>query len=238
MAMGKACVAIKDLPLALYYNPANISADKMSISLDYQNFFGIRNLNQVNLVLNVPFHPSPFACGISSYGNNLYREFQLITAGAYQLAPEFSIGVSIQYYHCSIKGYGSQATWGINLGAAYQLTHHVFIGSQITNLNQPTISHDLEKLPQTFSLGMTYKAAEVLLLNIEFFRDTRFEQEYRFGLEYRLAPYFNIRTGIIDQVNNFSAGCALSLDVIAFEYALVTHQVLGVSHVTSLLITL
>ena len=180
--MGKACVAIRDLPHAIYYNPANLSGNKIQVSLDYQNYYGIKDLNQVNLVLNLPTNRIPASFGVSSFGNNLYRELQLITAGAYRIASTLSLGLSFQYYFCSIKGYGSQATWGINMGVAYELLDNVHIGSQITNINQPTISRIREKLPQTFAFGINYQATKLLKLNIELFHDTRFDQEYRFGL--------------------------------------------------------
>jgi hypothetical protein len=238
LAMGKACVAMQNLPFAIYYNPANISDNNLQLSLDYQNYYGIKDLNRVNLVFNLPIKRIPTSFAVSSFGNTIYREMQLMMAGAYRIASTLAFGVSLQYYHCSIKGYGSQSTWGINMGVAYELLDRVRIGSQVTNLNQPVISNVREKLPQTFSVGISYQAGKLFMLNMEFFRDTNFDQEYRFGLDYSLSSYFNIRAGIIDRLNNYSGGCALSLDKVSFEYALVIHQTLGASHITSLLISL
>jgi hypothetical protein len=238
LAMGKACVAIQDLPYAIFFNPANLPGDQFQLALDYQNYYGIKDLNQVDLVVNIPLGLVPFSFGFSSFGNTLYREMQLTTAGLFRMASKFSLGLSLQYYFCSIKNYGSQATWGFNLGLAYTLIDNLKIGSQITNLNQPTISRTREKLPQTFSVGMNYTATRLLSLNFELFRDSRYEQEYRFGADYQISSLFHIRAGIIDRVNNFSGGCALQIGTFIFEYALVSHQTLGASHITSLLFTL
>jgi hypothetical protein len=231
-------VAMQDLPYAIFYNPANIPYSKVQFSLDYQNFYGIRDLNQANLVINIPIRKVPAAIGIGSFGNNLYREIQLMAAGAYRIGTKFSFGLSMQYYFCAIKGYGSQAAWGINLGMAYTLIENIRIGSQVTNINQPVISQIHEKLPQTFSFGINYQASNLLMLTMDLFHDNRFDQEYRFGLEYCMSPYFRIRGGIIDRLNNYSGGCAIFLKTVIFEYALVSHQILGASHITSLIIRL
>jgi hypothetical protein len=238
LAMGKACVAIQDLPYAIFYNPANIPVEAIQFSLDYQNFYGIKELNQVNLVINMPIRKIPAAFGVSSFGNNLYREMQLTAAGAYRIGSKLSAGLSMQYYFCTIKGYGSQSVWGFNLGLAYSLIENIRIGSHITNINQPAISRMDEKLPQTFSLGIHYQASTLLALNMDLFHDNRFDQEYRFGLAYRVTPYLSLRGGVIDRLNNYSGGCALFLKSIVFEYALVSHQILGASHITSLMISI
>jgi hypothetical protein len=238
LAMGKACVAMQDLTYAIFYNPANIPDSKVQFSLDYQNFYGIKGLSQANLVVNYPIRKLPVAFGVSSFGNNLYREMQINAAGAYRIGSKFSVGLSLQYYFCTIKDYGSQAAWGFNLGLAYTLIENVRIGSQVTNLNQPTISQIHEKLPQTFSFGINYQVNKLLMLNMDLFHDNRFDQEYRFGLDYCLSPHFNIRAGIIDRLNNYSGGCAIFLKTVVFEYALAFHQILGASHITSLIIRL
>jgi hypothetical protein len=238
MAMGKACVAIPDLPYAIFFNPANIPGGHFQLSMDYQNYYGIKDLNQVDLVVNLPIRSAPISLGLSSFGNTLYRELQMMTAGVFRIASKFSLGLSLQYYFCSIKGYGSQATWGFNLGLAYVLIDKIKIGSMITNINQPTISRAREKLPQTFSIGINYGATPLLSLNLELFQDSRYKQEYRFGADYHLSSFMHLRAGIIDRVNNFSGGCSLAIGTFVFEYALVSHQTLGASHITSLLFTL
>lgn len=236
IALGNALVAMKGSPYSLYYNPANIQVNQQTqIVFDYQNFYGIADLNQFNMIANFNINNIPLSTGINHFGNKLYQELQFILGSSYNLTDKASIGVSFQLYSLQIRGYGQQSTWGIHLGFQYYLLDDLSVGAFSTNLNQPTIGNIKEKLPQTFSLGFCYQPSNRLLINFELFRDVRFEQDYRAGFSYDIISNLFLRIGIEDKTESYSLGTGIFTELIKFDYAIKLHQTLGTSHIVSLM---
>ena len=235
-ALGNACVALVGSPYALYYNPANINQDKgFQCAFSYQNFYGIPDINLMNMTTNFMFKKIPFSFGINRFGNNLYQELYVSIGSSYKINKDASIGICIQYYSLQINRYGQQSTWGLNTGLKYCLAEDFNIGFHVTNVNQPELGTVNEKLPQCFSLGFGYKAIPRLIILGEFFRDVSFDQDYRAGILYTLSEQFFLRVGTIDKCNMYNLGCGFILKNISFDYALLNHQVLGVSHSLSII---
>jgi hypothetical protein len=239
LALGNACTALVESPFALYYNPANIHhISSFQFAFSYQNYYGIPEINQLNLIANGHIKEWPLSLGVNRFGNNLYQELQLTIGSSYKLINQASIGLSIQYYYLQITNYGQSSTWGVNLGFQYNLVKNLDMGIQVSNINQPVLGKAKEKLPQCFSMGFCYRPLSTLSLLMEFFRDVSFDQDYRAGIEYNLSKNFVLRMGIIDQYNTYNLGFGIILKNLVIGYALLNHQVLGVSHVISMLIDL
>jgi hypothetical protein len=236
LALGNACVALQGSPYALYYNPANIhDIPSLQFAFSYQTFYGITEINQLNLIANYQIKKLPLSLGINRFGNNLYQEIQFTMGSSYRLINNTYIGASVQYYSLQIKRYGQSATWGVNLGFQYNAIENLDIGIQVTNINQPHLGKIKEKLPQCFSLGFCYSPIMSIKLLAEFFRDVSFEQDYRTGIAYNVSENFIIRVGIIDKYNSYSLGFGINVKHMVFDYALLNHQILGISHVISMI---
>ena len=220
LALGNACAALAASPFALYYNPANIQyIASFQFAFSYQNYYGIPEINQINLIANHHLKEWPLSLGVNRFGNNLYQEMQLILGSSTRLMEHASIGLSVQYYLLQIKNYGQSSTWGVNLGFQYTLVKNFDMGIHITNINQPVLGESREKLPQCFSIGFCYRPICTLNLLMEFFRDVSFGQDYRAGIEYNLSKYFVLRTGIIDQYNTVNLGFGIILKNLMIGYS-------------------
>lgn len=238
-AIGNAAVAIDEYLFALYYNPAALSApEKFQIAFSLQNYFGIGELNAVDMTTNFTLAGHPLSFAINRFGNRSYQEIQLTAGSRYKLLKNCAIGFSVQCYILAIRQYGQALAWGINLSVLYKLIPDVSVGALVTNLNQPVISAAGEDLPQTMSIGFCYYPVPDLIVSFELFQDTRFSQEYRAGCSYQVIPFLTVRAGIEDQLNIYTYGLGINMNWINFDYALRTHPVLGVSHIATLSIVL
>ena len=141
LALGNAIVAMTGTAYAIHYNPAAIrQSGSINIALTYQNFYGIKDLGQADLIINFSIAGQPLSFAVSRFGQRLYHEWQGSFAGSYDLGDQCSIGAGIQLYHLTISGYGHQAAWGINMGFIYQSFPTITLGTHITNLNKPKLS--------------------------------------------------------------------------------------------------
>jgi hypothetical protein len=237
--IGNAAVAIDEFLFALYYNPAALStANKFQMAFTVQNYFGISDLNAVDMTtcFSVAGHPLSFA--INRFGDRKYQEIQFTAGSRFEIINNCAIGFSVQCYIIKITGYGQTLAWGANLSVLYKLLPEISVGALVTNLNQPAISEAREKLPQTMSIGFCYYPVSVLMVSFEIFQDTRFRQEYKVGCAYQVISFLTIRAGVEDQLDLYSYGLGIDMNWINVDYSLRTHSVLGVSHIATVSIIL
>jgi len=238
-ALGNAAVAIDEFPFALYYNPAALSASKKHrMAFTVQNYFGIRDLNEIDLTICFNFAGHPFSVAINRFGNRKYQEIQFTAGSRFDVIKDCAVGFSVQSYILSIKDYGQALAWGVNFAVLYNILPEITIGSMITNLNRPTISRAREQLPRTMSIGLAYYPVSGLMFSIDFFQDTRYDQELRAGCSYQVIQTLILRAGVEDQLNLHSYGLGINVEWITLDYSLRTHTVLGVSHVLTVSIVI
>ncbi len=239
IAMGNALVALKPFPFALYYNPAALSvSENFQFVFTYHNLYGFSDLNQVNILSNLQIGRYPFAIAIDRLGNRFYQEIQVTAGSKYDITPDCAIGASIQLYILTIQNYGQKITGGINISLLYNVLPEFSVGAIVTNVNQPRIAQIQEKLPQTMSLGFGYYPLDALSVSVELFRDIRFEQEYRAGFLYKITSSLDFRAGLEDKTDTYSFGLGIHTEWVGFDYALRAHQILGNSHLISIMMTL
>ena len=238
-ALGNAAVAIENNMFAIYYNPAAlVSFEPMRIAFTFQNFYGISDLNALDLTTCFSLSDHPFSIALNRFGNQKYHEFQFSAGSSFEIIENGSVGMSIQSYMLSINSYGQTMTWGINLGMMYKVFPGLTIGMMVTNLNRPSISESEEQLPQTMSMGLSYVPVYNLMFAFEIFQDLRYEPEFRAGFTYQVMSVLTIRAGVEDQLNIYCYGLSIQVGRLIVDYALRTHSVLGISHIATLIIAL
>lgn len=234
IAMGQAVVAINEFPMAIYYNPAALHRfGHANIILTYQNYYGLRELNEVDALINFSIAGNGLSVALNRFGNNLYRETQITAGGCLKIVEGCTVGLSVQYYLISIKNYGQDAAFGLNIGLLYKLLPYLSVGALATNINSPDITRSDEKLPQTFTMGFAYEPIESLMLSFDLYRDLKYSLEYRAGFSYRIINPLYIRGGIEDQAGIYSLGVGIFTVFFNLDYAIKIHHILGASHIFS-----
>jgi hypothetical protein len=239
LALGNAMVAYRYSTYAVYYNPANITADrKPQIQLDYRSFYGLSFPNQTSVLIQYPVQSVPFAICCIHLGDRIYREMHLALGSSYTYHEKLSMGISLNLYYLNISSYSTSLSAGINLGFAYPLSDRFTMGVLITNVNQPKFSIINEKLPQIFTLGWCYNLQQNIIFCCDLFRDVKYEQDYRAGISVKLQSALTLRFGLEDKSNTCTMGLGLTFKRLKFDYTLILHNTLGLSQATSLQLTL
>jgi hypothetical protein len=239
LSLGNAMVASRSNSYAVYYNPANISFNQRSlVEAGYRSFFGLASPVQTNLLINYTICAYPFSCCCIHLGNKIYREIHLILGSSFSFLEKISMGMSMNLYSLNIAGYSGHLAAGINIGFSYLLHDQISMGVLITNLNQPKFGIIDEKLPQIFTVGWCYSPNKIISFCYELFRDVKYEQDFRAGVSFTCTPELMVRLGLENDSNTYSLGFGLIINKLKFNYAAVWHTVLGLSHVTSVQVSL
>jgi hypothetical protein len=239
VSMGNALVAVPSTINAVFYNPAALDTfSNITAGLSFRNFYGLPEVQQVDLAVNFPLFGQPVAMGINSYGNSVYHEFQIFFAGLIPIYSNLQFGISFQSYFLSIKGYGADNSYGLNLGMLYTMSKQISCAAVMYNINQPVIGQSGEYLPQGFSLGFAYYPESQIILAVEIFKDIRYAPDYRMGISYKFNLPLFVRIGIQDTANCYCVGLGTVFSAFKLDYAFQIQQILGVSHIFSISFTL
>ena len=228
-ALGNAGLASVYSGFAAYNNPALLAGGGgPAVSLLYQNFFGLADLNQIALSVAAPLYGLDMGLDVLRLGNATYSETTFSAAAAMRLTPSLVLGVGVNSYLLEIKNYGRDVAFGLQLALRYQLSEGLEMAVVAANVNEPVIGRAREALPVFGRAGLLWRPVEQVTL----FADALYEQEWDafFGLGYRLNDHLSLMTGTQSLNNSFSAGFLLSLDNIRLGYALEVHPELNYSH--------
>ena len=232
IGMGGAFVGVADNAWAVIFNPAGISqlrGGEISAFYSPQPF----GLTELSLASFVFVHPTPFGSfGVSGnrFGFELYREVSGTFSYANSYREVFSYGININYNSLTIKNYGSASVIGVDLGLLATITSGLRWGFFASNLNAPTIGQSKEKLPQVYASGISYVPLNGLLIAVDVVKDIRYAAFVRGGLEYKPVDVVSLRVGAGSNPTKFSSGLGIRYSYVQFDYALTTHQDLGLSH--------
>lgn len=194
--------------VALVGNVAGI-ADLKSLSLYAGADLRFSNPDLKFLTLSgaVPTKLGAFGLLIQYHGFDLYNEQMIGLGYARQLSDHVSIGAKFDYFQLRIPGYGKASFLAGELGVLSKLgrwlevgffTYHPFL----RNLNENEI------LPNQFTFGINYQPTNKLKLLAEVSKQSDYQENIRFGLEYYFIDKFAIRLGVATEPSQITFGVA------------------------------
>lgn len=231
-AMGGAGVAVTGNPWSPFSNPALITAISgrvVSVTVVPQQF-GLSELSEGSLCFIEPTTVGLFGLSAVRSGFELYREMLVGLSFGYPVADQFSVGVTVTYNSVLITNYGSDWTIGIDAGATVVFTKDLHWGFALYNANAPAIGQIDEPLPQVYSTGLEYKPLNGVVVATDVVKDIRYPAELRFGLQYTIFDLLSFRGGTSLEPSLMTAGLGVHYAGFQFDYALLSHHVLGVTH--------
>jgi len=230
LAMGGTYVALANTAEAIFLNPGGLSQiTGTEISLFYQKPFGLDDVNIGSASASVPLWRTRLNLGLLTLGNSLYQEQVFFLAYSKSHQGRIYYGVGLKYQSIKIDGYGSDGTLGVDIGLVVPIHRQLSLGFVAKNINRPSVGKSREKLPQTFSTGLALYPHPRMILNLEIFKDVRFEQEIRFGVEFKAFDNLALRTGTSNNPSRFSAGFGIHVNRFTVDYAFFTHNDLGLT---------
>jgi hypothetical protein len=239
ISMSNSDVAQSNDVFALFNNPAGLAQmNWREIGLYYSPApFGFSELANGFIAYNEPFEFGSIGIGAMTYGFDLYRENKITAVFSYNYLNKFFAGAALNLHTVSIKNYGEDNIFYLNLGGLYYLTQDFRLGFSIHNINRASFGNDKNGAPIIFNLGFSYDLMQALSLNMAVEKDIRYSYSLRTGIEYYLLEYISLRFGFSNEPSRYSAGVGINYSYFSLDYAFFTHTDLGLTHQAGLIIS-
>jgi hypothetical protein len=117
---------------------------------------------------------------------------------------------------------GSASTLGLDVGLLAVLHERTRFGVLVHNLNSPEIGDDQELLPRRLHGGVAYEPYSGVVTSFEISAEVDQDAQYHGGLEFELAPGFDLRGGVVSNPNKLTAGFGYEVRGVALNYGFST----------------
>lgn len=212
---------IKSIQIGIYYSPSPFGLKQLA------NGFGAVSKN---------FEFGNVAAGFSTYGFELYKENKISISFAKEIHEKFSAGISIFYHSLSIKNYGSDNTASFSIGASARLAEDITLGFAAQNITRSTYGNETNQIPSVLGTGLSYNLEQNFIIHFALEKEIENPLSLRFGVDYKPIEYINLRFGFMNEPSSFSGGVGINYSYFNIDYALFTHQDLGLTHQAGLII--
>ena len=190
---------------------------------------GIAAFNTMAAVAALPIPLGVTGIGIFRFGDDLYNE-QLVTAGFSNTFGLASLGIRVNYIQYHAEGFGNKGLLSLGFGGIASLSPAFSIGAYITNINQPALSEDDERLPAILTTGIAFTPSDKLLITAELEKDLEYTPVWKAGLEYAFYKKFWFRTGFNLDPNAAFIGLGFKPEKFRLDYAFMQNSEQGARH--------
>lgn len=236
-AMGGAFVAVADDINAIYYNPAGLALlTKRQVAVTHSDSFSLGIDNNYLAYAQQKFGVAWLHTGVPSdflLGGGDYSEDTFILAGAHQMDPQTSVGLSFkmlkkQYTAPGSVLAGSSAEslsgegYSFDVGVLYKVDEMTMVGAKVKDLmgSQKTVNTARtateDKFKPQLSLGFSRRTSKDFMFAIEL-EGVGKETIVHVGAEKKLQDQLTLRAGLDDDV--LTAGLGFSQNDWQFDYS-------------------
>jgi competence protein ComEA len=235
LAMGGAWVALDNSASPDQPNPAALAwGAGWGASAGFSLPFGMSDLAAITSSCRIEWKNLGLGLGLSTMGNQLYRESSFRASASWRFPRMLSAGVSIGGQQLAIQGYGSSLAAGVDAGILGRPVPQLALGLAAKNLNRPRIGDPPQELAQQLAAGLCYSPMERAVAVLQLQAQNGWPVQWRFGQEFRLWRGFSARAGYSAKPATISGGVGLEWANYTFSYAVRTHPELGLSHCLTL----
>lgn len=231
-AIANSGVALSNDVFAHFENPAGLAQmNHREIGVYYSPApFGFNELANAYLAYNEPFKFGSLSLGAMMYGFKLYKENNLSAGVSFNFTNKFFAGATVNFRTVSIANYGNSSTFYLNIGGLAYITPKFRWGFFIFNVNRATFGKEKDQIPVVLNTGFSYDVLKHLSFNIALQKDIRYNSSIEAGIDYLLISALSVRIGFSNEPAKFSAGIGINYSYFNFNYAVYTHQILGLTH--------
>lgn len=238
VALSHSDIGLADDAFSIFNNPAGLAQlNRREIGLYYSPApFGFNQLANIYASYHEPTIIGSFAVGFMNYGFDLYKENKISIAYANNVTNNFLLGATVSYQSVSIKNYGSTGTLLVNIGGLFFIQNNLRLGFAFNNITRATYSNYKNQIPIVFSTGLSYTLESNISINTAVIKELDLPASLRFGIEYNLLNYLDLRLGVSNMPRSFSSGIGINYSFVQLDYAVFTHQDLGLTHQVGLIV--
>ena len=239
ISLSNSDVALSDDVFSLFNNPAGLSQmNWREVGIYYSPApFGLSELSNGFVAYHEPTSFGSFAIGGMTYGYELYRESKISMGYSYNYNNKFFAGVVLNYQTVSIHNYGNDGAIFLNLGGLAYLTNYCRFGFSIQNLNKASFGETKNQIPMVFNAGFSYDVIDEITINAAVEKDINYKPSIQFGINYNIIEYLSLRSGFSNEPSRYSAGIGINYSMFSLDYAIFTHNDLGLTHQAGLIIS-
>jgi len=232
ISLSNSDVALSNDVFSIFNNPAGLAQmNWREVGVYYSPApFGLSELANGFVAYHEPTSIGSFAIGGMSYGFDLYRESKFSLGYSYNYLNKFFAGVTINYQTVSIQNYGNDGALFFNIGGLAYVSNILRLGFSIQNINRASFGDDDDQIPMIFNTGLSYDVADELTLNFAVDKDIKYKASFQFGINYDIIEYLSLRTGFSNEPSKYSAGIGINYSMFSLDYAMYTHNDLGLTH--------
>ncbi|MBI5207662.1 MAG: hypothetical protein HY934_07720 [Candidatus Firestonebacteria bacterium] len=228
---GAAGVPYTPDPLLLYYNPAIIcEISRPELALNYIRFYNLMDIEKTSISFNYPFKKVPIFSGLLYEKQNIedFTNDLLIIPIAWK-KEKLNAGLNIKRYQINSSS-EIKYNHNIDIGIIYFLSDMTFY-----YINRNTIKKESDfTISGNTTTGITIYPVKTMHFNIDYYSDDNNKDEFIFSEEINIYKYIFLRYGIQTRSNRYGIGTGINISHIKFDYGLLTHPVLDITHAFSL----
>ncbi len=232
VALANSDIATNNDVFALFNNPAGLSfSSNNELGVFYSPApFGLSELANGFSVYKHNFQFGTVAAGYMTYGFELYRENMFSITYSNFVDEKLAIGATINYHTLSIERYGDDNSVSFNIGGIASIQDNIKLGFLFENISRSSFGEDSNQIPIVYNAGLSYNINTNVTVSAAVEKELEFDPSIKFGLEYRLIEYFEMRLGYKNEPDSFAAGVGINYSIFNLDYAFFTHQDLGLTH--------
>ncbi len=232
IALANSDIATNNDVFGLFNNPAGLSySSKNELGVFYSPApFGLSELASGFSGYKHSFQFGTLAAGYMTYGFELYRENMVSVAYSNFIEEKLAVGLTANYHTISIERYGDDNSISFNIGGIASIQHNLRLGFLFENITRSSFGEDDNQIPVVYNAGLSYDINPEITLNAAVEKELDFDPSVKFGLEYKIIEYFELRFGYKNKPDSFAAGIGINYSIFNLDYAFFTHQDLGLTH--------
>lgn len=230
-ALGGSGAALEDI-YSLGGNQAGIARiQKTTIGMVYvEHYLGTDISSQAGF-LATPTKIGAFGFALHRFGlSEGYTELKASGTYAKAFGPALAMGISAHYHQLAIPSYGSNHTFSVDFGMQYRIHERITSAFHVSNVGRFTYENTLyAHVPTIFTVGSMITFSEQVLLCADLVYPWLGTVDGRFGLEYSLAHWLNLRGGISLEGFQQYMGFGFQHRDLRLDAAASIHRTLGLS---------
>ncbi len=238
IALAHSDIANSNDVFALFNNPSGLaSVSARGAGLFYSPApFGLTELSTGFASYCEPTPIGNFAAGFSVYGFELYRETSFAIGYAGKMTNSFSVGITSLYRNIAIKNYGSRGIFIFNIGASAKLSNKFSLGFLFENMTRASIANESDQSPGALWIGGSINLQKRTSFSAAVKKEIGFNPSLKLGFEYGAFDFLIFRFGASNEPDIYCGGFGILYNSFQFDYALTSHNYLGVTHQFGVLI--
>lgn len=234
-SMANASVAVSD-EFSVFSNPANLALmDKTSVAVYADHRYSVSGLNTLAFANNHTVRKASISFGATRFGDELLNHNRVEVATAYKIRL-VSLGLGLGYQQLMVSENGVARAMTFQFGGTVEISPKIRYAAHVYNMLRAKVdTRSSLYYPVIMRTGFSYLPIKSAIISAEIEKDSRFEPNFKLGLEYHLKEWIYLRTGVNSNPFNAFGGIGFKQKDWKLDYGVSFHNRLGMVHYLSLI---